>query len=265
MVLAAALAGVLGFAAEDAIPHAVFAPIHLAGEVVALRAIGPGKFHGEVVEDVAFFCAAILATAAGDGVGGGLIAHGPKHFVDAVDALLDDVIAAEPCEVVPTADHIFHVALGIVPAKIDVAFAGVVVVAAEDGLDVAELAVADAFVGVALGVGPAPDEAVHNGGALLFGFGDGGDDRARAGAVGGHRFLGKNMLLGIHSGLDVQRAEAGRGGEDDDVHIAFDDFLVGIESDVNAAFVYIYFAGMDFGNSGQPLFGFIGKRLADGP
>jgi len=265
VVLAAALAGVLGFAAEDAIPHAVFAPIHLAGEVVALRAIGPGKFHGEVVEDVAFFCAAILATAAGDGVGGGLIAHGPKHFVDAVDALLDDVIAAEPCEVVPTADHIFHVALGIVPAKIDVAFAGVVVVAAEDGLDVAELAVADAFVSVALGIGPAPHKAVHDGGALLLGFGYGGDDGACAGAIGGHRFLGENVLLGIDRRLDVQRAEAGRGGEDDDVHIAFDDFLVGIKADVNAALIDVDFAGMDFGNGLEPFLGFIGKRLADGP
>ena len=41
VVLAAAFSGVLGFAAEDAIPHAVFAVIHLAGEMVALCAVGP--------------------------------------------------------------------------------------------------------------------------------------------------------------------------------------------------------------------------------
>ncbi len=41
MELAAALAGVLGFAAEHAVPNAVFAAIHLPAVMIALRAVSP--------------------------------------------------------------------------------------------------------------------------------------------------------------------------------------------------------------------------------
>ncbi len=54
MELAARFTGVLAFGTINAVPHTVLTVIHLAGEVVALGAIGPGELHTEVIKDIAF-------------------------------------------------------------------------------------------------------------------------------------------------------------------------------------------------------------------
>ena len=137
MEFAAGFTSVFAFGSVDAVPDAVLAVIHLAAEMVALGAVGPGELDAEVVVDVAFFFAAVLAAAVGDGVGGYFVVLGPEHFVDAVHGLLHDVIAGEPSEVVPAPEHVFDVGLSVFPIPIDIPFAGVVVVARENGLQIA--------------------------------------------------------------------------------------------------------------------------------
>ena len=134
---AAGFTSVFAFGSVDAVPDAVLAVIHLAAEMVALGAVGPGELDAEVVVDVAFFFAAVLAAAVGDGVGGYFVVLGPEHFVDAVHGLLHDVIAGEPSEVVPAPEHVLDVGLSVFPIPIDIPFAGVVVVARENGLQIA--------------------------------------------------------------------------------------------------------------------------------
>ena len=179
--------------------------------MIALCAVGPGELDAKVVINIAelLFHANLSATV-GNCVRGHLIILGPHHLVDAVDGLLYDVVATKPGEVVPAADHELDVALGIVAAEAGIAFAGIVVVAAENSLNVTDITVVDALVGVSLRVGPAPDKAIDNGGALFLGLGDALHDRTHAGGVGGHGFLGKDMLAGINGGLDMHRTEAGR-------------------------------------------------------
>ena len=261
----AGFTSVFAFGSVDAVPDAVLAVIHLAAEMVALGAVGPGELDAEVVVDVAFFFAAVLAATVGDGVGGDFVVLGPEHFVDAVHGLLHDVITGEPSEVVPAPEHVFDVGLGVFPIPIDIPFAGVVVVARENGLQIAQIASENFLVRVALRVGPAPDEAIDDGCALFFGFLDGFHHRMHAGRVGGHRFLGEDVFTGINGGFDVLGAEAWRGGEQHDVHAAIDNFLIGINPHEHA-FLYTVadFAGMIFLDALEAGLSFILKGFADG-
>ena len=65
----------------------------------------------------------------------------------------------------------------------------------------------------------------------MFGFFDGGVGEVVAEGVDGHGFFTENVFAGIDSGLEVNGAEAGRGGEKDDVDTGGDEFLVGVETD----------------------------------
>ena len=86
-----------------------------------------------------------------------------------------------------------------------------------------------------------------------------------AGRVGGHGFLGKDMLAGIDGRLDMLRAESGRGGEQHDIHAAIDNLLIGINTHEHA-FLYgvTDFAGVIFLDALEPRLGFILKGFADG-
>ena len=73
------------------------------------------------------------------------------------------------------------------------------------------------------------------------------------------------MLSGVNSGLDVHGPEAGRGGQDDDVHAAVDDLFVGVQTDKNAALVDIDLAGMNLLDAFKARIGLVLKRLPNGP
>jgi hypothetical protein len=65
---------------------------------------------------------------------------------------------------------------------------------------------------------------------LLHGLLGGGDDLSDAGSVDGDRLLHEDVLALADGFLEVDRAEAGRGGEDDDIGEG-DGLLVGVEAD----------------------------------
>jgi hypothetical protein len=70
---------------------------------------------------------------------------------------------------------------------------------------------------------------------LLVGLVEGLEHGADAGAVDTDGLLGEHMLAGVDRLGDVERAEAGRRGQDDIVHIgAVDDLLVGVEAPEDA-------------------------------
>src|SRR5205807_7038766 len=106
--------------------------------------------HGEVVEDVAELRAGAHLPAAGAaGPQGVLVLHGPGHLVQAVDVLLDDVVAGQPGEVQPVTQLPLHVGppgLAVLMPQL----AGVIDTVQGD--DIADGAVVDALDGLALGV-----------------------------------------------------------------------------------------------------------------
>ena len=97
-----------------------------------------------------------------------------------------------------------------------------------DDLDRTDRAVLEPSDGFSHEIVIAPAEAGDDRQVLLPGERAGVDDGADAGAVGGDGLFDEAMLAGLDGGLEVQRAEAGRGGEQDDVN-ALDDLLVGVE------------------------------------
>ena len=52
---------------------------------------------------------------------------------------------------------------------------------------------------------------------LLLRFFGGGKNAADAGRIGGDRLFHEHMLAGVHGIFEVQRAIAGRAGDDDDI------------------------------------------------
>src|SRR5690606_31193199 len=94
--------GVLGGVLGAAVDRAAHAP--------AVAAVLEGVVDGEVVVALAEALVGVDLLAAhadaGDGHG---VAEGPAGDVEVVDVLLDDVVAAEPEEVVPVVDLVGHV------------------------------------------------------------------------------------------------------------------------------------------------------------
>ena len=152
----------------------------------------------------------------------------PVADVEVVDVLLDDVIAAEPVEVVPVAHLVFHFGLaGLADADPE---AGAVPVDAGEE-DVADLAVLDAGDGFLIARIVMPLQADGDHQVLLLRLFVGGEHAADAGPVDGDRLLHEDVLAGFDGGFEVQRAEAGRRGQDHQVDAAVDRLLVGVEAD----------------------------------
>src|SRR5262249_15320930 len=80
-----------------------------------------------------------------------------------------------------------------------------------------------AGLGAALGAG-------DDGEGLLLGLLVGVEDLSDAGRVGADRLLGEDVLAGRHAGLEVDRPEAGRGGEDDVVDVGLEQLLEGVQA-----------------------------------
>ena len=98
----------------------------------------------------------------------------------------------------------------------------------EDVADRAVLQPLDRFE-VARVVAALQADADHE--VLLLGLFVGGQDAADAGRVDGDRLLHEDVLAGFDGGFEVDRAEAGRRGEDHQVGAAVDRLLVGVEAD----------------------------------
>ena len=105
------------------------------------EAVGIGELDGVVIEDLAHVLAhADLAAAHALGLAR-MRLHDPVGDVEVVDVLLDDVVAAEPVEVVPVADLVLHFGLARFAGVAALAGGGVEVDAQERQL--AELAAVD--------------------------------------------------------------------------------------------------------------------------
>ena len=149
--------------------------------------------------------------------------------VEVVDVLLDDVVAAEPVEVVPVAHLVFHFGLLRLARLATHRPRAVPVDARAD--DVADRAVVELLDGfdVPRVVVPLQADADHQ--VLLLGFFVGGQDAAHAGASTATGFSMKMCLPAFTAASKCMRAEAGRRGEDHEVDAAVDHLLVGVEAD----------------------------------
>ncbi len=93
----------------------------------------------------------------------------------------------------------------------------------------ADRAVHDPLHRLADGVVVTPAEAGDQAQSPLGRLLAAGQDRADAGGVDGHGLFAEDVLAGLHSGLEVLRAEVRRRGEDHHVHVALEHLLVGVE------------------------------------
>ena len=217
----------LPLGADDRLRNVVLTALDLAGHAHDVHAVRELVVDGEVVVALAVLgLADHLPAAHADGPNG-VGADGPAGHVQVVHVLLDDVVAAEPEEVVPVADLVF----GVRPAGL--ALVGPdralipVDLAADDVADRSVVNSLQAFdvsrLMPALGAG-------DDGKSLPGGFVVGGQHLADAGAVNRDGLLGKEVLAGLDRRLDVLGTEAGRGRQHDQV-AAVDDFLISVEAD----------------------------------
>ena len=161
-----------------------------------------------------------------------------------MDVLLDDVVAAQPEEVVPVADLV----LGVAPA-------GLALVGPDGALVPVDLAADDVADGTLVDPLQAFDVA---GLVAALGAGDdrqsllvrlfvGGQHLADAGAVDGDRLLGEELLARLDGGLDVLGPETWRRRQHHQV-AAVDHLLIGVEADEAAVVgdVELVLAGIVF-------------------
>ena len=192
-----------------------------------MNAIGELVIDGEVVVALtAFRLGDHLAAAHADGLER-MRFECPAGHVEIMDVLFDDVVAAEPEEVIPVADLV----LGVAPAGLALVGPDVALVPVD--LRRTRSPMAPSWIrfrrfevaGLVAALGAGDDRQ-----ALLVGFFVGGQHLADAGAVDGDRLLGEEMLAGLDRGLDVLGPEARRGRQHDQV-AAVNDFLIGVEAD----------------------------------
>ena len=150
----------------------------------------------------------------------------PVDLVDAVTRLLHDVIAAEPPEVPPVAQLPFHIRPAVAP-WMDAEGARVIGRVHAD--DAADGAVVDPLVGRPLREAVPPAEAGHEVEPLLSCVLGGLDHLAHACGVNGHRFLTEDVPPCFDGGSQVRGPEVRRRGQDDHVHVAFNDPAVRVE------------------------------------
>ena len=74
-------------------------------------------------------------------------------------------------------------------------------------------------------------QADADGQVLLLGFFGRGQNHPHAGAVDGDRLFHEDVLAGLDGRLEMDRAEAGRRGQDHQVGTGVDRLLIGVEAD----------------------------------
>jgi hypothetical protein len=204
-----------------------------------------------VVEDVAVF-RFDLATAGADAGDGCFVTHGPDDFIDAVDGLLDEAVAAEPGEVVPVPHlplDIAHTCRAATGWGHGLHGAGVV--GGEDAGDFPNVSTESALEGLNPGSAVAPAEAGDEVEFLLLRLLYGSHGHVVADGIDGHGFLTEDMLPGIHCGLEMHGAEAGRAGEQNDIDAAVEELLIGVDTDKLFIRLHIHAVGEFLGEAGD--------------
>jgi len=162
-----------------------------------------------------------------DGTGANRVhAHHPVRDVDVVKMLLDDLVAADPDEGIPSAVLKLVIApLRVTRPLLNHRAANPVGVRSDD---VTDRAVLDPVLRLHIGLVVSPLGAGHHCQTLLFTFARGGHEAVRANRIRGKRFFAEDVLAGVNSGLKVHRSVAGRRGQNHEVHIGFQQLLIGV-------------------------------------
>ena len=190
-------------------------------------AIGVGKLDVVVVENLAGLAvgAGFAATHAlgGDGVG---VVHEPVDHVDVMNVLLEDVVATNPCEMIPVLDLVIH--FRPFRLAVDEPDAGTVPITL-GGHDVPDETLLDLFLGGEVVFLIAALETYDHFEVLLFCLFRIFKNHAAAGGIGGDGFFHEDMFACLDGSLEHEGPEARRGGEDDRIGV-LDGFLIGFQS-----------------------------------
>ena len=219
------------FASVSMLGDAVLATSDVSALTEHLSAVVVGVFDGEVVEDFSVLLVGTnLATAHSLAFDGVAVAFYPVTDVEVVDVLLADVVAAQPCVVVPVAKLVFHFAADLIAGLARIPDASTVPVATH-GDDIADLAVPDSFHCFEVRLLVMSLQADTDFQVFLFGDLNGFQDLANTWRVCGDGFFHEDVLAGSDSSFDMDRAEAWWRCQDDEINFRHrHDFFVGVET-----------------------------------
>src|SRR5579883_91192 len=158
----------------------------------------------------------------------------PVDYVQIVDVLFDDVIAAQPGEVVPVP----HLPNEIRPFGFTRYLPEYVLVPVTAcGDDVADGTLMNAFDSLDIGSLMAALRSSSDVQALLLRFLVGGQHLANAGGIGGDGLFRENVLAGGDGSLEMERTKTRRGRQHDVVRATLiNELVVGVQADVTSAF-----------------------------
>src|SRR5665213_1980939 len=200
----------------------------VAALALDLGSVGVSELDHVVIVNFAVVDPGANLTAAHPHRGDRMAFHDPIGHVQVVNMLLDDVIAAQPHEVIPVAHLVFH--FGLVRLARANPHAGVVPIDAEKA-KVAKLPILnplDGFDVVGLMMALKSDADLE---VLFLGFLDGGQEFANALGIGRHRLFRKDVLALLDGVLEMNRPKSRRRRDDDQVGAGVDRLLIGVEAD----------------------------------
>ena len=218
--------------AVEAFGHRIPGPGDLSALAEHPRAVGIFELYHVVVVDFAvLFADAHLAAAASVSFYGiGLL--DPVGNIQVVHVLLDDMIAAQPVEIIPVVHLVFHFGLALFPRVYP---QGAHIPIHPGGYDIAYGALLQFFDPLAVNglvVALQPDHHVE---FLLFGLFRSSQHLSDAGGVHRYRFFHEDLFPLGDRFAEVCRPETGRGCEDDDIGVRHR-FFIGIKPYISALF-----------------------------
>ena len=151
-----------------------------------------------------------------------------------MDVLLDDVVAADPGEVVPVAHLVFHfselAAVGLLEVRAFLEPGRIAVPVGTHGGDVADRAVMQALYGLDVALLVMALQAHADFQSFFLRDFRRGEDLAHARRIGRHGLLHEDVFALLDRLFKHHRAEPGRRGKDDDIGLC-DRLLVRVESE----------------------------------
>ena len=217
------------FRAGDVVLGLAVAAGNLSLRHEAAHSVGPLVIHLDVIVDVAVVIRS-LPSADGGALQRRQVFHRPHHFVDAVNRLLDESIAAEPHEVVPIADlpldivhtgrpvgggrHRFHRSCEVSVIK---------------GAHFADGAMVKPLVELNARCVRAPAETGLHGQPFSLRLAGARPNRADAGGIRRDGFFEKRVFARGHRRLEVLRAKTRRRRQQHHIHTRGNHFLVSVQ------------------------------------